>query len=118
MDDDEEVHDENFYVDAWWAAVSSHCRGQIIEAKDFFNVNEALSGVTQPNVTGSEPPEIEFDDALVHWMERGHFVTHMGDWRDGRLVARWEFSRQSWCFLIEREIHNLTKEEERIHHKD
>ncbi|CAK0801215.1 unnamed protein product, partial [Prorocentrum cordatum] len=118
MDDDGEVRDENLYVDAWWAAVSSHCSGQIIETKDFFNVNEALSGVPQPNATGGELPAIEFDDTLVHWMECGHFVTHMDDWREGRLVPRWDSSRRSWCFLIEREMHNLTKEEERIHHKD
>eukprot|EP00959_Pyramimonas_sp_CCMP1952_P012872 272195-Pyramimonas_sp.AAC.1 len=70
MDDDEEAHDEDLYVDAWWTAASSHCRRQVIETKDFFNMNEALSEVTQLNSTGSEPPEIEFDDALVHWMER------------------------------------------------
>ena len=65
-----------------------------------------------------ENAEVEFDDMLTTWMECYH--ADLGDAIEhvATLAARWDTDKKAWVFFIEREIHNLTKEEEKKFHKE
>ena len=62
--------------------------------------------------------ELEFDEWMVPWMECYHTDLGAVVTSGAALAARWDKEKRIWAFFIEREIHNLTKEEEKKFHKE
>ena len=91
-------------------SVQSWCWRTKLDAKHFFNVVETINQANSSVVAPVETAEVEFDDMLVPWMECYH--ADLGDTiaNGAALAARWDSSRKTWAFFIEREMHNLTKE--------
>ena len=104
-------------MEAWWTSIQSWCNRTNIDPKNFFNVVDATRNADHNLVAPVENAEVEFDDMLTMWMECYHadLGSAIGD--GATLAARWDTDKKTWAFFIEREIHNLTKEEEKKFHK-
>ena len=115
-EDRDQAHDH--YVEAWWTSIQSWCNRTNIDPKNFFNVVDATRNADHNLVAPVENAEVEFDDMLTMWMECYHadLGSAIGD--GATLAARWDTDKKTWAFFIEREIHNLTKEEEKKFHKE
>ena len=65
-----------------------------------------------------EGAELEFDEWMVPWMECYHADLGAVVTNGAALAARWDNEKWIWAVFIEREIHNLTQEEEKKFHKE
>ena len=88
-----------------------------VDVKHFFNVAEVVNLADPAIVAPAETAEVEFDDLLVQWMECYHTSLRNSLDHGTTLAARWSSCSKTWVFFIEREIHNLTKDEEKKFHR-